>query len=253
VRGFRFGAAATAVLTVVAAAGLFTALTAPPALAHTTVMAGPYALTFGWMNEPCYTGNENAVQLFIHQGSATGAAVGNIQGLTVKVSAAGVTSAPLALNAAFDPDTGLGNPAEYDAPLIPTVVGSYTFTITGMINTTAVNVSATSGDSTFDSAHDPTAIEFPAQPPNVASLAQSVTNLQSALATETAVAGSAMSAANSAKSAASSSKTLGIVAIVIAVLLGAVAILSGRRKAAPPPLPLPAHPSGGAGSPDEAP
>ncbi|MGH2718722.1 MAG: hypothetical protein ACRDJU_09100, partial [Actinomycetota bacterium] len=125
-RGFRIGAAASAVSVVMAAAAFITVVTPVAAQAHTTVMAGPYALTFGWMNEPCYTGTQNAVQLFIHQGSNTGPGVDNITGLNVVVQAAGQTSAPMALDDAFDPDTGLGNPAEYDAPLTPTVSGTYT-------------------------------------------------------------------------------------------------------------------------------
>lgn len=229
-RGFRIGAAATAVSLVMATAAFFTVATPIAASAHTTVMAGPYALTFGWMDEPCYTGSQNAVQLFVHQGSATGAAVPNISGLQVVVTFSGTTSSPMALNAAFDPDTGLGNTSEYDAPLTPTVAGSYTFTITGTINGTKVNVSASSGDSTFDSAHDPSAIEFPTQPQSAAQLTQSITNLQSAVKSNIATANSAKSAANSAKSAAATARVLAIVAIVIAVLLGLVAFRAGRRK-----------------------
>jgi hypothetical protein len=227
VRSIRIGAGALALALVAATVGVLSVLsvvTALPALAHTTQNAGPYALTFGWRDEPCYTGESNAVQLFIHNGTNTGTPVSGITTLTVAVTAGGVTSSPLALNAAFDPDTGLGNMAEYDAPMIPTIVGNYTFHITGTINSTKVDVSATSSDSTFDSAHDPTSIEFPAQPPTAATLATSVTNLQAALKTETAV-------ATKAKSSASSAKTVAIIAIVIAVILGLIAILTGRRKA----------------------
>jgi hypothetical protein len=223
VRGHRFGAAAIAATLVAALTGVFTALTAAPAAAHTTQNQGPYALTFGWMNEPCYTAAQNAVQLFVHSASPTGAPVPNIQGLQVVVSAGGVTSKPLALTWAYDPDTGLGNQAEYDAPLIPTIVGPYTFTITGTINGTKINVSATSSDSTFDSAHDPSAIEFPAQLPPAATLSASIDHLAASLRSETA-------AVNRAKSAASTARTIAIVAIVVAVVLAIVAIALGRRK-----------------------
>lgn len=229
-RRFRIGMGALALTAAVAATGLLGALTALPALAHTTQNQGPYALTFGWGNEPAYTGLGNTVQLFVHQGSPTGNPVGNIQGLTVQVTAGGVTSPPLALTYAFDPDTGLGNPAEYDAPLIPTIVGTYTFHITGSINGTKVDVSASSGDTTFDTAHDPSAIEFPAQPPGPATLAAAVQNLQSALATETAVAADARSAASAARSAATTARAIAVAALIVAILLGVVAFIRSRRK-----------------------
>lgn len=211
-------------------AAAFSVLGAPPALAHTTQNAGPYAITFGWMNEPCYIGEPNAVQVFVHQGTPTGAAVSSNVTLTVTVAAAGVTGSAMTLNPSFDPDTGLGNPAEYDAPLIPEAPGTYTFTITGQINTTPVKVSASSSDSTFNNAVDPAAIEFPTPVQGPATLGNAITNLQSALATQTAAANAAKSAAAAAKASAKSSKTLAIVAIVVAVVVGLLGVALGRRK-----------------------
>jgi len=209
-------------------AGLVAAalLLAVPAFAHTTKNAGPYALTFGWRDEPAYTGAENAVQLFVKD--AKGNPVDDLgAGVTVTVStgtgASGQTSAPMALNSAFDPDTGLGTHGEFDAPLVPTAVGTYTFHITGNIKGTAVDVSATSSDKTFADVTDPTSIEFPNQVATLPQLSSAVTTLQNRLS-------SAQSAANAAKSSASSAKTLAIVAIVVAVVLAAVAIATGRRR-----------------------
>ena len=206
---------------------VFALLVAAPALAHTTKNAGPYALTFGWRDEPAYTGAENAVQLFVKD--AQGKPVDDLgQGVTVTVSTGAGTSAqtspPMALNSAFDPDTGLGTHGEFDAPLVPTVAGTYTFHITGNINGTAVDVSAASSDKTFADVTDPTSIEFPNQIATLPQLSSAVTTLQSRLA-------SAQTATNDAKSSASSAKTLAIVAIVVAVVLAVVAILTGRRKA----------------------
>ena len=205
----------------------FALLVAAPALAHTTKNAGPYALTFGWRDEPAYTGAENAVQLFVKD--AKGNPVDELgAGVTVTVStgagASAQTSPPMALNSAFDPDTGLGTHGEFDAPLVPTVAGTYTFHITGNINGTAVDVSAASSDKTFADVTDPTAIEFPNQVATVPQLSSAVTTLQNSLS-------SAQSAADAATSSASSAKTLAIVAIVVAVVLAVVAILTGRRKA----------------------
>ena len=63
----------------------------------------------------------------------------------------------------YDDDTGLGTPGDYEAPLIPTIPGDYTFHLAGKIHDTAVDETATSSDLTFDSAVDETDIQFPAK------------------------------------------------------------------------------------------
>jgi len=202
-------------------------LVAAPAFAHTEKDAGPYKLLFGWRNEPSYTGSLNAVQFFVHD--ASGKAIDDLgkKGLTVVVStgsgATAKSSSPLALTSAFDPDSGLGTHGEFDAPLLSTAAGTYTFHITGDINGTAVDVSATSSDTTFADVTDPTAIEFPVQAQTVPQLSSAITTLQSRVE-------SAQSAAASAKNSASSSRTVAIVAIVVAIVLGLVAIVAGRGK-----------------------
>ena len=209
----------------VGTAGLLGLLTAAPALAHVTHDAGPYKLTFGWSHEPAYTGAENAVQVFVHD--AKGAALDDLgsKGLTVRVSAANRTSDPLALASAFDPDTGLGTHGEFDAPLTPTAPGTYTFHITGDVNSTAVDVSDSSSDKTFANVEDPTTIEFPVKTQTTQQLSTAVTTLQSRLS-------AAQSAADSARSSARSARTLAIVALIVAVVLALIAIAAGRRKTA---------------------
>jgi hypothetical protein len=200
-----------------ATAGL---LVATPALAHTEKDAGPYKLLFGWRDEPAYTGSLNAVQLFVHD--ASGKAIDDLgtKGLTVVVSTgSGPTaksSSPLAFTSAFDPDSGLGTHGEFDAPLMPTAAGTYTFHITGDINGTAVDVSATSSDTTFADVTDPTAVEFPVQSQTVPQLSSAITTLQGRVA-------AAQSAASSAKGAASSARAFGIVGIALAIVAFATA------------------------------
>ena len=207
-----------------AIAGLLLALIVSPAFAHTAKDAGPYKLTFGWQHEPTYVGVENAVQLFVHDAKGNPLDDLGTKGLTVAVSTQGQTSPPLALTGAFDPDTGLGSHGEFDAAIVPTQPGTYTFHITGDINGTAVDVSAASSDSTFNDVADPTGVEFPAKTPTVQALAAAVTSLQDKLAT-------AQSAATSAKDSASSAKTMALIAIVVAVVLALLAmVIGGRRK-----------------------
>jgi hypothetical protein len=203
--------------------GLFSLITAAPALAHVTHNAGPYKITFGWQHEPAYTGAENAVQVFVHD--ASGNALDNLgsKGLTAQVSAAGQTGSPLALTGAFDPDTGLGTHGEFDAPLTPTAPGTYTFHITGDINGTAVDVSDHSSDTTFANVDDPTTIEFPAKTQTNQQLSSAVSTLQSRLA-------AAQSAASSASNTADTARTLAIAAIAVAVVLGLIAVVGGGRK-----------------------
>ena len=198
------------------------AVLASPALAHTEKDAGPYKLTFGWQHEPTYVGVDNAVQLFVHDDKGNALDDLGTKGLTVQVTTQGQTSPPLPLMGAFDPDTGLGNHGEFDAAIVPTQAGTYTFHITGDINGTTVDVSASSSDSTFNDAADPTAVEFPAKTPTVQTLSTAVTNLQSSLSTAQA---NATSAHNSAKSA----NTLAIVALVVAVVLFLLGLAIGRR------------------------
>ncbi|HEU5002789.1 MAG TPA: hypothetical protein VFW71_08430 [Actinomycetota bacterium] len=229
-RRMRLCAGALTLGFVASLAAAFSVLGAAPALAHTTQNAGPYAITFGWMTEPCYVGEPNAVQVFVHQGSPTGAAVSSNVTLTVTVAAGGVTGTAQPLAAAFDPDTGLGDPAEYDAPLIPEAPGTYTFTVAGEVNSTKVSVSASSGDSTFDSANDPSKIEFPSPVQGPATLGNAITNLQAALATETAAANAAKASADAARKTASTARTLAIVAIAVAVVLGFGSFGVGRRR-----------------------
>ena len=198
-------------------------LVAAPAFAHTEKDAGPYKLLFGWRDEPAYTGSLNAVQLFVHD--ASGKAIDDLgtKGLTLVVStgsgATAKSSSPLALTSAFDPDSGLGTHGEFDSPLLPTGPGTYTFHITGDINGTAVDVSATSSDTTFADVTDPTAIEFPVQAQTVPQLSSAITTLQGRVA-------SAQSAAASAKSSANSARAFGIVGIALAI----VAIVAGRSR-----------------------
>jgi len=216
VRRLRFSLGALALATT----GL---LVAAPAFAHTEKDAGPYKLLLGWRDEPAYTGSLNAVQLFVHD--ASGKAIDDLgkKGLTVVVStgtgATAKSSSPLAFTGAFDPDSGLGTHGEFDAPILPTGAGTYTFHITGDINGTAVDVSAASSDTTFADVTDPTDIEFPVQAQTVPQLSSAITTLQGRLA-------SAQSAAASAKSSANSARAFGIVGIALAI----VAFVTGRLR-----------------------
>ncbi len=138
------------------------------AQAHVLKDFGPYTVALGWVHEPTYVG---ATQRGPgggqgHQGEAGDRhrrrrSQGRRERQLVR------TRARLTWWPTYDEDTGLGTPGDYEAPLIPTVPGDYTFHLTGKIHDTAVDETATSSDSTFDSAVDDTAIQFPAKVPTL--------------------------------------------------------------------------------------
>ncbi|MBV8980582.1 MAG: hypothetical protein JO086_06755 [Acidimicrobiia bacterium] len=219
---FRVG---VALATFVSAIASF-ALTAGPASAHEQRKVGAYQITIGWEHEPTYTGVENAVQIFIKDAKGNPVDdLGDPPSLKVQVINGSQISDPLDLGASFDPDTGLGTHGEFDAPIIPTVPGDYTFHLTGNINGQNIDEKFTSSDKTFDPVKDPTEVQFPAKVPSNAQLAQSISRESSRSTT----------LAKSAKDSASSAKTLAIVGIALGVVLGGAGLivaLGARRRPA---------------------
>jgi hypothetical protein len=133
--------------------------------AHIVKTIGTYTVALGWAHEPTFVGELNAVQVVIKNASGKPVTDLNDGDLKVTVSTGGKTSDPLPLLNAFDADTGLGVQGDYEAALIPTAPGDYTFHLMGSIDGTAVDETATSSDSTFNSVVDSTGIQFPNQLP----------------------------------------------------------------------------------------
>jgi hypothetical protein len=215
---------AVAVATLATATFALTALTATTAFAHEVRKVGAYQITIGWEHEPTYTGVENAVQIFIKDAKGNPVDdLGDPPSLKVQVINGSQTSDPLDLKASFDPDTGLGMHGEFDAAIVPTVPGDYTFHLTGSINGQNIDEKFTSSDQTFDPVKDPTEIQFPAKVPSNGQLASSIDRTNAR----------ATAAAKSAKDSASTAKTLAIIGIAAAVILGGAGLvvgLSARRR-----------------------
>ncbi|MBV9411974.1 MAG: hypothetical protein JO148_10275 [Acidimicrobiia bacterium] len=201
-------------------------LAAGPASAHEVRQVGAYQLTVGWQHEPTFTGQLNAVQIFIKDAKGNPIDdLGTPPSLNVQVINASATSDPLDINPSFDPDTGLGTHGEFDAAIIPTVPGNYTFHLTGSINGQKIDEKFTSSDTTFDPVKDPTDIQFPAKVPSNSELAQSISRNNTRAA----------AAAKTAKDSASTAKTLAIVGIALGVVLGGAGLivgLSARKRSA---------------------
>ncbi len=219
---FRRAAVAASVMAGVCLVGI------PAASAHEQRQVGAYQFTVGWSGEPTYIGEQNDVQLFIHD--AHGRPVDDIGSpptLQVEVIFGSQTSSPLDLEPSFDPDTGLGTHGEFDAALIPTAVGNYTFHFYGTLNGQKIDQRFTSGPTTFNTVQDPTGIEFPTKVPTVPELSALTGRLSPRVDHAAAVASTSASHANSAH-------TLSVIAVILGaagLVLGAAALVVSRRRA----------------------
>jgi len=209
------------------------------AQAHVLKDFGPYSVALGWVAEPTYVGGQNAVQVVIKDSKGKAVVDVGDGDLKVVVSVGGQQSTALDLLNKYDPDTGLGVPGDYEAPLIPTAPGDYTFHLIGKIHDIPVDETATSSDSTFNSVVDPSAIQFPAKPPTLTEVGTRLDRLDSRVA---ALASSAPSAAapasaapdttaidsaNAASAAATQAQNAASTALIVAVVLGGLGILLG--------------------------
>jgi hypothetical protein len=235
-------AAAASVLALAALAG------AAPMLAHTGHEVGDYVLEIGWLNEPAYVGQPNAVQVTItdHHDSSPILDLGP-DDIKVVVSTAGTDSASRSFEPAFDAVEKVGSLGEYDAPLVPTAPGDYTFHITGSIHGTAVDLTVASGDETFDPVVASTDLEFPAKMPSLTEVGTRLDRIDARIAAlQSGAPGSgdaalkaaqdAASAATAAAATANSAMTVGLlvggaglVVAVVSLLVALRATRHGRR------------------------
>ena len=191
----------------------FVLLIASPASAHEDKPVGKYTFTVGWGDEPAYAGFRNSVSLEVEDASQKPVAdIGDT--LKVEVST-GSEKVTLPLSAAF------GQPGVYEAAIIPTRPGTYTFHFTGTIRGDAIDATFTSSDTTFDDIQSPGAVQFPAKDPSIGELTQRLTRSEQR----------AIRAADAAKDEATTARTVGF----IGTALGAIALgiaLAGRARRA---------------------
>jgi hypothetical protein len=146
---------------------------AGPASAHVLKTVGPYHLLIGFGNEPAYAGAQNSVFLLLTSAKTGAPILDEGLGDTLKVQVRfGTQHKQLTLVPSFDPDSGQGAKGVYNAYFIPTAPGDYAFHFFGAIGKQKVDITVKSSPTTFDSAHDPAAIEFPQQAPSNLQLAQ---------------------------------------------------------------------------------
>jgi hypothetical protein len=219
---------AAAVLLVMGAALAIPALTATPALAHEERTIGTLHVAVGFGEEPAYAGQENSVQMFIHD--AKDNPITDL-GPTLQVEVQFGTQTMPAMT--MEPNFEIGEfgiPGDYRAFFFPTRPGDYTFHFTGTIKGTKVDQSFTSSPSTFSSVEDPSKVEFPAKDPNTGDLAarldREIPRVQR----------SALAAVRVANDKAKTARTFGIIGIIVGsvgILVGATALIASRRRGAP--------------------
>lgn len=219
-----------AVLFVLSAAAVIPALLATPALAHEERTVGKYHLAVGFGDEPAYTGQENSVQMFLHD--ANDNPITDLgPTLQVEVKFGNQTLPALTMEPNFEVGE-FGIPGDYRAFFFPTRPGDYTFHFTGTIKGQKIDESFTSSPSTFSSVEDASKVEFPAKDPSTGQLADRLTR-EIPRVQQTAAA-----AAKRATDKASSAKMLGLVGIIVGavgIAVGAAALVTSRRRIAAAP------------------
>ena len=145
------------------------------AYAHERRMVGPYQFVVGWLTEPAYVGQLNALDLRVTDTRQNPAAPvsGLEKTLTADVAAGGLTPFPLAVTARF------GTAGAYNGVVMPTVKGTYTFHITGKIDTTNIDEKFTSGPNTFGDIEDTAAVQYPQKVPVADELGKRLDSIQS--------------------------------------------------------------------------
>lgn len=145
---------------------LAVALRPPAALAHATVDTadGKYAVEFGFLDEPAYAGQPNA--LFVKIGEYGTGGVRPVDGLagtlTAEVEKSGQTKRL---------DLVPQGEGVYLGPFVPTALGDYTFRLGGDINGSPVEIEESSSPTTFASVEPRAAIEFPQPLPDTTQVA----------------------------------------------------------------------------------
>ena len=193
-------------------------LLASEAVAHVVKEAGPYTLEIGWEHEPTYVGEANGVQVIIHDADDNPITDLATDDLKVVVSTGDQQSGELTFEPAFDLEEGEGPMGEYNAPIMPTAPGDYTFHLTGAIRGEPVDITVTSSDETFDTVRGTAEIQFPVKVPTLNEVATRLDRLDSRLAS-----------ADDAQAAANRALLGGAGLGLLGVIIGAAALLVARR------------------------
>jgi hypothetical protein len=202
---------------------------APTAAAHAAFTAGSYSIEVGWLYEPTYVGQPNGVQVTVHDKSNQPVTDLAADALTVVVSTAGTDSPSLTFEPAFDLAQGDGPLGQYDASIVPTAPGDYSFHITGAIHGTAVDITAKSGADTFNAVISSGDIEFPVKLPTLDEVSTHLDRIDSRIAAlqSAGPAGNSGTAAQAATAAAQDAAAAANRALLVGAVLGGAGVVIG--------------------------
>ena len=124
------------------------------ALAHDRRTVGQYQLVVGFLSEPTFTGQPNAVDLRVTDTAANRPVEGLEETLRVEIIAAG-QSRTLKLRARF------GQPGAYAADFVPTRTSTYVFRFFGKIGDRSIDERFESGPGRFEEPESMTDAQFP--------------------------------------------------------------------------------------------
>ncbi len=207
------------------------------ASAHTVKTVGPYTLEIGWQHEPTYVGESNGVQVIVTDASDQPINDLTPDDIKVVVSTGGQQTGELTFDPAFDLEEGDGPFGQYNAPIVPTAPGDYSFHITGAIHGEAVDVTVTSGPDTFDTVKGSTDLQFPTKLPTVTEIVTRLDRIDTRLTdlgSEQAAIDAAKASATDARQAADRALYIGGGIGLLGVLIGGWALFAagrGRRGA----------------------
>ena len=204
-------------------------LAAPAAvLGHTVQHAGPFTLEIGWKVEPVYVAVPNAVSVTVTDGAGKPVTDLGADDVHVIVTTNNQPSASLSFEPGFDPVEMSGALGEYDAAIVPTAPGDYTFAITGSIHGQRIDVTVSSGDQTFDAAKESTDLQFPTKLPSIAEISTRLDRIDSRVAAlQGGTGGPTAAAVAAATAAAADARDTADLALILGASLGGAGLLVG--------------------------
>lgn len=188
------------------------------AFAHERRLVGSYSLTVGYLIEPAYVGDKNAIELKVFAAGTNEPVDGLERTLKASIAFGGGQFKEFPLR------PWPGTPGGYLADVIPTRVGSYRFLFSGTIGTTTIVEEFESGPGRFADVEVADRLQFPDIVAAPASIAQAAKRAE-----ERAIAAEA--ALDAIASDASMARSLGIAGLfagVLGLVLGGWSVVRRR-------------------------
>lgn len=192
---------AISIMTIIVASAL---LASGTTYAHERRTVGPYQFIVGWLNEPAYVGQLNSLDLRITDTRTNQPVTGLEKSLTADVAAGGIAPYKLTVTARF------GTAGAYNGWVMPTVTGSYTFHITGTIDTQKVDEKFSSGPGTFGDIENTADLQYPTKVPVADQLGAKLDALQSSV---------------------DQTRLIALAGVLLGVIALGASVMAGRRRA----------------------